>query len=442
MSKKKAVIISVAFFIIYSGVWLYVSSKVKEEFSNNYSAQEIKVSGFPLAQNIEAKGVKFLGMEGKGKILENITISQVSVKHNVNSSEYIVDTSKPVIISDDKLNISVKLEFSPDSKMKIVDNHEKFTLDYEGSSYKITTTNTKSRQYFTYEVKNPRTNIKISTNNIVFINSDSGYNVLNDKAKMILSADSSLIDVKVDINDKQDIAANFSVYSNGYMRGEDGMQILEVFAGQQAQLLSMMAPDFEKPEGKSNFSTSGSLNLEKNLQGTMVNTLPAEQMQQLDPKMRQYYQKPAPDHNINLNLNSFKYSNADYNISLDGKVLSSLDDQYPYGKLTLRIDGFDKFVEDVNTALEAANKMSSFGQNAMTATGYDSGQEAAKESNDAIIEYIRVLASGHPSSTKDSLLFDMVKQKGSGPSFTINQVEIAQIMEYIKQLETDDNISY
>ncbi len=147
MSKNilvKFVIFLVVTALVYSVFWFFKAGQLHKQLeafvsknSNYVSVGEIEVTGFPLAQKVTVKDLKFT-LPGSLLNKRQTIVKQLEATAGVLSSDFVITMPEPVIVQDsDNNNTAVEFNKAPEISFSVTDGMiSKF--NYQDSGYKIT----------------------------------------------------------------------------------------------------------------------------------------------------------------------------------------------------------------------------------------------------------------------------------------------------------------
>jgi hypothetical protein len=390
---KLAILLVVAA-LVYSVFWFFkvgqVEKQIKEFVSNNssyVSAGEIVVSGFPLAQKITIKNLKFT-IPNAALDKNQVLIPHLEATAGILASDYKIALVETVSVQDPDGNLfSVEFAKDPEINFSMLDgNIAKF--HYQDSGYRILGAD-KSVIYSS-------TNSTVSLKNNVEM--DKITNLISVSIKEIEGFD--IISLYKNILEKKVVdgikTGEISLSNNPAPAANSEQVVPDVLAGQQVATLTTPAQVVTPATPTTNAVVSTSVDSsvvatpttkEAVADPVLSNNAPApatisdtslvksdltleleyvltpikvEGQQANIPQDPTQIQEAPSQHSKTVKITSLEFSNPLYKITINGEMSSLPDDSLPSGGITIKVEKITNLITQISTNFaQMANKTKS-----------------------------------------------------------------------------------
>ncbi|MBP7710054.1 MAG: hypothetical protein KA100_03175 [Rickettsiales bacterium] len=463
MSKTlvKFVILLVVVSVVYSVFWFFKAGQLHKQVesfvgqnSNYVSVGEVAVSGFPLAQKVTIKDLKF---SVPGSLLSNrqTIVKHLEAKAGVFSSDFVITLPEPVTLQDSDNNTAT-VEFSkePEIKASIADGR---------------------LAKFSYQ--------------------DFGYRILDAEKNTIYAASSSTITVESVLGADDALTTKFSanikdiegfdavdIYKNVFEKKiTEGLKTGEIVLGSAvaadpaavaavdhaaapvvADAAAAVAPAVAAPAVaavvdpaavvapvdpaaaaanpaetlaaaatdnnlvKSNFSVEIEYSLMPNKD---------EQKAQIPTDPTQIQEIPV-QHNKSIKITSLEFSNPLYKINITSDKVEMLsDDNMPSGSLAIKVEKIDNLINQLvlhlakmteQKAPVATTEVQSVDLAGNGTLSEDAYQNFLKKFSSGLAAVTKEVAAKNPVSTGEIAEFDLRREKNL--EFLINETSVREIL--------------
>ncbi len=390
---KLAILLVVAA-LVYSVFWFFkvgqVEKQIKEFVSNNssyVSAGEVVVSGFPLAQKITIKNLKFT-IPNAALDKNQVLIPHLEATAGILASDYKIALVETVSVQDPDGNLSsVEFAKDPEINFSMLDgNIAKF--HYQDSGYRILGAD-KSVIYSS-------TNSTVSLKNNVEM--DKITNLISVSIKEIEGFD--IISLYKNILEKKVVdgikTGEISLSNNPAPAANSEQVVPDVLAGQQVATLTAPAQVVTPATPTTNAAVSTSVDSsvvatpttkEAVADPVLSNNAPApatisdtslvksdltleleyvltpikvEGQQANIPQDPTQIQEAPSQHSKTVKITSLEFSNPLYKITISGEMSSLPDDSLPSGGITIKVEKITNLITQISTNFtQMANKTNS-----------------------------------------------------------------------------------
>lgn len=329
------VIVLLASAVSYAGYWAVQSfltkKAVKALVSNKdgdflIGSAEASVSAFPFSKNILFKNVKYPTTASAVIELNNVELQQTGFS----SHQYLVKNLGTITIKDPQKNIHFGIRFALDTEIVVKgEEGKKFLLEYKGSGYEVL--DSKNNLLFVIKNKNSNFSLSLMDSILAYKAKDSGSEIVDDKNNVISASGPSFVDISVSLDEKtKQISAKIAFE----IKDTKQIDISDIRKELTAALISNNGRDFfdhlsvvaskNKPQDPISFA--------------------------IDTELKSLPVKKIPGHIIDFKLKTFEIVTALYKIALSGNVNTVEGDFFPSGKLTLKIENFNKMLDQIKQA--------------------------------------------------------------------------------------------
>ena len=453
MSKNalvKFVILLVVAALVYSVFWFFKSGQLLKQVngfvsqnSNYISTGEVSVSGFPLAQKVTIKELKFT-LPGALLSKRQTIVKHLEAKAGIFSSDFTVTLPEPVLVQDAD-NVSSTVEFSKEPEISV--------SMADGRIAKF------SYQDFGYRILDAEKNtIYAASSSSIVIEAVAG------------SEDKSATKITANIKDIEgfDVA---DIYKNVFEKKiTEGLKTGEIVLGSAvvatdpaatpvvdpaaAPLAGAVAPidpaaapaavaaDATAPvapakvEDKLTATVTDNSLVKSNFTAEIEYSLipnKDDQKAQIPTDPTQIQEVPT-QHNKTIKVTSLEFSNPLYKISINGEMHALADDNMPSGSLAIKVEKIDNLVNHLVISLgqitdqkkPVATEVQSVdlaGNGTLTADAY---QNFLKKFATGLAAVSKEVAAKNAVSKDEVAEFDIRREKNL--EFLINETSIREIL--------------
>jgi len=458
MSKTliKFVILLVVVSVVYSVFWFFKAGQLHKQVeafvgqnSNYVSVGEVAVSGFPLAQKVTIKDLKFT-VPGSLLSKRQTIVKHLEAKAGVFSSDFTVTLPEPVVVQDSDNN-SANVEFSKEPEITVsisdgriakfnyqdfgyrINDAEKNTIYAASSSTILVETSVGAEDALTTKFT---ANIKdIEGFDVVDIYKNVFEKKITEGLKtgeIILGnsvvADPSAV-VAVDPAAAPVVAAVPAVNAAAVAAVFDPAAVAApvdpaVAVANPAETLAAAATDNNLV--KSNFSVEIEYSLMPNKD---------EQKAQIPTDPTQIQEVPV-QHNKSIKITNLEFSNPLYKINITSDKVEMLsDDNMPSGALAIKVEKIDNLINQLvlhlgkmteQKAPIASTEVQSVDLAGNGTLSEDAYQNFLKKFSTGLAAVSKEVAAKNPVSTGDIAEFDVRREKNL--EFLINETSVREIL--------------
>jgi hypothetical protein len=459
----KFVIFLVVAALVYSVFWFFKAGQLHKQLeafvsknSNYVSAGEIEVTGFPLAQKVTVRDLKFT-LPGSLLNKRQTIVKQLEATAGVLSSDFVITMPEPVTVQDsDNNNTAVEFNQAPEISFSINDGMiSKF--NYQDSGYKLTGLD----------------------KNIIYSASSSAISSISS----LESDGSTKTKISVNIKDVEGFDA-VDLYKNLFEKKiADGLKTGEITLGSsvpdaniptdvvatEGSAEAAPATHVETPNHAANTTTAPTINDSAPITGATEVAASTAHPEELKPPVEEIVSTPlksnfmaeleyisitSKDETVQIptdptqvqeiptqsskvvKITSLEFSNQLYKISVSGEANLLADDALPSGSLAVKIEKIDALVNSlvsyfskiteraapIATPETEVQSVDLIGNAALTEDAYRNflGKFSIK-----LGAVAKEVAAKNPVSTDDSSEFDIRREKNL--EFLINETSVREV---------------
>lgn len=459
MSKNvliKSVIFLVVVSLVYSVFWFFKAGQLHKQVdafvsqnSNYASVGEIAVSGFPLAQKVTIKDLKFT-VPGSLLSKRQTIVKHLEAKAGVFSSDFLVTLPEPVVVQDSDNN-SANVEFSKDPEITIsIADGRIAKFSYQDFGYRITDAEKNTIYAASSSTIMFETSVgaeeALTTKFTANIKDIEGFDVADiyknffekkiteglKTGEIILGnsvvADPSAV-VAVDPAAAPVVAEVPAVNAAAVAAVVDPAAVAApvdpaVAVANPAETLAAAATDNNLV--KSNFSVEIEYSLMPNKD---------EQKAQIPTDPTQIQEVPV-QHNKSIKITNLEFSNPLYKINITSDKVEMLsDDNMPSGALAIKVEKIDNLINQLvlhlgkmteQKAPIASTEVQSVDLAGNGTLSEDAYQNFLKKFSTGLAAVSKEVAAKNPVSTGDVAEFDVRREKNL--EFLINETSVREIL--------------
>lgn len=463
MSKNalvKFVILLVVATLVYSVFWFFKAGQLQKQVNgfvsqngNYVSVGEVAVSGFPLAQKVTVKDLKF---SFPGSLVKRQTmVKHLEAKAGIFSSDFTVTLPEAVTVQDADNNSST-VEFSkdPEISLSLADGRiAKF--NYQDFGYRIAdaeknTIYAASSTLVTLEAVVGADEIvthKITAN----IKDIEGFNVVDiyknifekkiteglKTGEIVLGSSAVAVEVAPAVVDPMAVDPN-AVVAMAPVVDPAAAPV----AAPDAAMVAAMDPNAvapaaaPAPEKLAETATDSNL-VKNNLVAAIEYSLipnKDDQKAQIPTDPTQIGEVPM-QHNKAIKITNLEFSNPLYKISMNGEMHAMADDNMPSGSLAIKVEKIDNLINHLVIGLNQLNEQKKpatatevqavdlAGNGTLTADAY---QNFLTKFTTGLSPVFKELAAKNAVSKDDVAQYDIRREKNL--EFLVNETPIREIL--------------
>ncbi len=464
MSKNilvKFVIFLVVIALVYSVFWFFKAGQLRKNLeafvsknSNYVSAGEIEVAGFPLAQKVTVRDLKFTLPTSLLNKRQTI-VKQLEATSGILSSDFVIKIPEPVTVQDsDNNSTTVEFAQAPEIKFSITDGIiSKF--NYQDSGYKIVGIDQNliysagsSSISSTSSLENDgSTKTKIAIN----IKDIEGFDVVDIYKNLFekniadglktgeITLGSSVPEANIQATAPENVDTTTTPSVAASAPNAEQAQLPESLPAKTADTTnsavsaSPQKAEELKPAEATAENNSNKSNFVAELEYLVTSTKDAGAQIPTDPT--QVQEIPTQNSKV-IKITNLEFSNPLYKISVNGEANLFADDSLPSGSLAVKIEKIDNLINSLIANFSKTTEQSAPVANAESEVKSVDLIGNATLTEEAYLKFLekfstklnsiaKEVAAKNPVSTSDLSEFDIRREKNL--EFLINETSIREI---------------
>lgn len=315
----------------YWGVHSFLTKKAVKELVNNkdgnlkIGSAEANVSAFPFLKNILLKDI-VQNISNKASIeLDRIEIEQ----HTLSSEDFLVKNIGVITFNIPEENITFGIRFAKDTEIVIKrknDSERQILVEYKGSGYQILDSNNKA--LFAIKTSNSDFSLLLAESIFSYKAKDSGSEILDPKNNVIASSGASFSDIY-------------------YSKDKATQKISAKIAFETKDSKQVDLSDIYKELGNALATNNGRLFFDQ-VSAVAAVSKPKDPISfSVDTEFDSIPTTNIPGQILDFKLKTFEIVTAAYKFGLSGSLNTVEGDLFPFGKLTLTMENFDKIIDQI-----------------------------------------------------------------------------------------------
>ncbi len=447
----KFVILLVVAALVYSVFWFFKSGQLLKQVngfvsqnSNYVSTGEVAVSGFPLAQKVTIKDLKFTfpgSLLGKRQTI----VKHLEAKAGIFSSDFTITLPEPVSVQDAD-NVSAPVEFNkePEIKVSMADGRiEKF--HYQDFGYRILDAEKKtiyaagssdiSLEVVAGSEEKTVTKILVNIKDIEgFDVADIYKNVFEKRITEGLKTGEIVLGSAV-VADPA-VVPNSTVVATTDVSAPASPAVVADLATTPATTTDAVATDPAKVVDKMTATAADDSLVKSNFMAEIeYSVVPNKDDQKAQvPTDPTQIQEVPTQHNKTVKITNLEFSNPLYKISMNGEMHALADDNMPSGSLAIKVEKIDNLVNHLLISLNQMNEQKKpattdvqsvdlAGNGTLTIDAYQNFLSKFSAGLNAVSKEV---AAKNAVSKDDVAQFDIRREKNL--EFLINETSIREIL--------------